>query len=86
MPGSGSPVSCGTDIAGIGFVTTYSYNLTNLMTTVTQGSQTRVFQTDWLGRPISVTEPEAAACAPAISCSRSSIRSSCTGNSCRCGP
>jgi RHS repeat-associated protein len=26
--------------------------------TVTQGAQTRIFQTDWLGRPVSVTEPE----------------------------
>jgi YD repeat-containing protein len=26
--------------------------------TTTQGAQTRVFQTDWLGRPVSVTEPE----------------------------
>jgi RHS repeat-associated protein len=58
MPGSGSPVSCGTDIAGTGFTTTYSYDLANHKTTITQGVQTRVFQTDWLGRPISVQEPE----------------------------
>ena len=64
MPGSGSPVSCGTDSATTppnGFITTYSYNLANLTTTVTQGAQTRTFQSDWLGRPISVTEPEASA-------------------------
>jgi len=58
MPGSGSPASCGTDIAGTGFTTTYSYALASGTTTVTQGGQTRIFQSDWLGRPISVTEPE----------------------------
>jgi RHS repeat-associated protein len=58
MPGSGSPVSCGTDISGTGFVTSYSYSLASPTTTVTQGAQTRTFQTDWLGRPTSVTEPE----------------------------
>jgi len=58
MPGSGSPVSCGTDITGTGFTTTYSYALATGATTVTQGAQTRIFQTDWLGRTILVTEPE----------------------------
>lgn len=58
MPGSGSPVSCGTDIAGTGFVTTYSYTLATPTTTISQGGQTRIFQTDWLGRTTSVTEPE----------------------------
>lgn len=58
MPGSGSPVSCGTDIAGTGFTTSYSYLLATGTTTVQQGGQTRTFQTDWLGRPTIVTEPE----------------------------
>lgn len=58
MPGSGSPVSCGTDITGTGFITTYSYAPATGTTTVSQGGQTRTFQTDWLGRPISITEPE----------------------------
>jgi RHS repeat-associated protein len=58
MPGSGSPVSCGTDIAGTGFTTSYAYYLASHQTTVTQGAQTRAFQTDWLGRTISVQEPE----------------------------
>ncbi|MGO9776165.1 MAG: hypothetical protein ACLPM3_06225, partial [Terracidiphilus sp.] len=60
MPGSGSPVyGCGgTDIAGNGFVTTYSYTLAPPQTRIAQGEQTRTFQSDWLGRPTSVTEPE----------------------------
>ena len=58
MPSSGSPVSCGTDITGTGFTTTYAYALATGTTTVTQGVQIRTFQTDWLGRPISITEPE----------------------------
>jgi len=58
MPGSGSPSSCGMDIAGTGFLTTYSYSLSNHQITLTQGAQSRVFQTDWVGRPILVREPE----------------------------
>ena len=58
MPNSGSPVACGTDIGGTGFTTTYAYTLATPTTTVTQGAQTRTFQTDWLGRTTSVTEPE----------------------------
>ena len=58
MPGSGQPTSCGTDITGTGFTTTYSYALATGTTTVTQGAQTRTLQNDWLGRPVSVTEPE----------------------------
>jgi RHS repeat-associated protein len=58
MPNSGSPVACGTDIGGTGFTTTYAYALATPTTTVTQGAQTRTFQTDWLGRTTSVTEPE----------------------------
>jgi RHS repeat-associated protein len=57
--GSPGPISCGTDITGAtGYTTTYSYSLATGTTTVTQGSQTRTFQTDWLGRTTSVTEPE----------------------------
>jgi len=55
---SGSPVSCGTDISGTGYVTSYSYALATGTTTVTQGGQTRTFKTDWLGRPTSIAEPE----------------------------
>jgi YD repeat-containing protein len=58
MPGSGSPVACGTDISGTGFKTTFGYTLATHTITVTQGVQQRTFQTDWLGRPMSVTEPE----------------------------
>ena len=58
LPGSGTPSSCGTDITGTGYLTTYSYALATGTTTVTQGAQTRTFQHDWLGRPISVAEPE----------------------------
>lgn len=53
-----APVACGMDITATGFLTTYAYNLVAHTTTVTQGAQTRTFQTDWLGRAISVTEPE----------------------------
>ena len=58
MPGSGAPTSCGLDIAGTGFITTYAYDLANHKTTITQGSQTRVFQTDDIGRTTLVQEPE----------------------------
>jgi RHS repeat-associated protein len=58
MPNSGSVGTCGTDIAGTGFTTAYSYNLQNHTVTVTQGAQTRTFQTDWLGRTIMTQEPE----------------------------
>ena len=59
-----APVACGTDITGTttGFLMTYAYSVANHTTTTTQGAQTgsysRVFQTDWLGRPILVQEPE----------------------------
>ncbi|MGH9585787.1 MAG: RHS repeat domain-containing protein [Acidobacteriaceae bacterium] len=59
MPDSGSPMSCGTDIAGTGFITSYAYTPpASHMTTITQGAQTRVFQTDSLGRTIMVQQPE----------------------------
>lgn len=53
-----SPAACGQDIAATGFLTTYAYDLANHKTTITQGVQTRVFQTDWLGRTILTQEPE----------------------------
>jgi RHS repeat-associated protein len=53
-----APASCGTDIAATGFLTTYAYDLANHKTTISQGVQTRVFQTDWLGRTIYTSEPE----------------------------
>lgn len=53
-----SPTSCGTDIAGTGFVTSYSHALASHATTITQGAQMRVFQYDWLKRPILIQEPE----------------------------
>jgi RHS repeat-associated protein len=46
------------DIAGTGFNTWYAYNLSSHTTTVSQGAQTRTFQTDWIGRPTLVQEPE----------------------------
>ena len=58
MPGSGSPGPCGMDISGTGFLTSYSYNLASHTTTVTQGVQQRVFQTDSAGRTIYTSEPE----------------------------
>ncbi|MBW8870041.1 MAG: hypothetical protein JF563_04585, partial [Acidobacteriales bacterium] len=53
-----SPQDCGLDIAGTGYLTTYSYDLANHKTTITQGVQQRVFQTDSLGRTIYTFEPE----------------------------
>jgi len=58
LPSGTTATSCGTDIPGTGFVTTYAYTLATPTTTITQGAQTRTFQTDWLGRATSVTEPE----------------------------
>jgi RHS repeat-associated protein len=53
-----SPTACGMDISGTGFVTSYAYVLATHTTTVTQGTQTRTFVTDALGRTTSVIEPE----------------------------
>ncbi len=58
-----APAACGLDIAGSGFLTTYAYSTDTASgnaqrTAVTQGAQTRTFETDWLGRSTSVTEPE----------------------------
>jgi RHS repeat-associated protein len=53
-----NPSGCGLDLAGTGFLTTYTYNDASHTTTVNQGGQTRIFQTDWAGRPIYTYEPE----------------------------
>jgi RHS repeat-associated protein len=58
-----SPVNCNLDITGTGFLTTYAYSTDTsksnaLKVAVTQGAQTRTFETDALGRTISVVEPE----------------------------
>ena len=58
LPASGTPTACGMDIAGTGFVTTFAYDLSNHKTTVTQGAQQRVFQTDAAGRTTYTSEPE----------------------------
>jgi len=58
MPASGSPAACGTEIGGTGFLTNYAYDLANHKVTISQGAQTRVFQTDYVGRPTLVQEPE----------------------------
>ncbi len=62
MPGSGPPVDCGADQGPYsGFLTTYLYALASHSTTVYQGSQARVFQTDAIGRTTHTSEPEAGA-------------------------
>jgi RHS repeat-associated protein len=58
MPQSGAPADCQMDIAGSGFITNYSYDLANHKTTITQGAQQRIFQTDAAGRTIYTSEPE----------------------------
>jgi RHS repeat-associated protein len=58
LQASGAPASCGLDFSGTGYLTSYAYNLAYHTTTVTQGTQTRVFQTDSIGRPILTQEPE----------------------------
>ncbi|WP_446743084.1 RHS repeat domain-containing protein [Silvibacterium acidisoli] len=54
--GSSARVSCGLDLPGTGYLTNFTYS--GDQTTVVQGSQTRVFKSDWIGRPVSVQEPE----------------------------
>lgn len=58
LPPSDSPVNCLLDRTGTGYLTTYVYDDANLKTTITQGVQTRVFQSDWVGRPLLIQEPE----------------------------
>ena len=57
------PAACGLDIAGSGFKTTYAYSTDTalgnaLETKVVQGVQTRIFETDWLGRTVKAVQPE----------------------------
>jgi RHS repeat-associated protein len=52
------PTNCGTDIAGSGFLTTYTYSLPGHSTTINQNGQLRTFVTDEAGRTTSVIEPE----------------------------
>ena len=42
----------------LNYTTTYAYNALDSLTGVTQGSQTRTFAYDWLGRLTSATNPE----------------------------
>jgi RHS repeat-associated protein len=58
MPNSGSPVSCGLDISGTGFITSYAYDLADHITTLSQGVQSRTFQTDAIGNMLYQNEPE----------------------------
>ena len=59
-----APANCGLDIpSASGFKTTYAYSTDTshanaLETMVTQGSQTRTFETDWLGRTTLAIQPE----------------------------
>jgi RHS repeat-associated protein len=58
-----APVNCGLDISGTGFLTQYAYNTDYSRSnaqeiTVTQGAQTRYFETDFLGRTTLVVQPE----------------------------
>jgi len=54
-----SPAPCGMDIAGSGYLTSFTYDLANHKVSVAQGVQnTRMFQTDMAGRQTVVTEPE----------------------------
>ena len=58
--GTQTPGSCGTDISGTGFITSYGYGYSGgyPTTTTAQGSQIRSSQTDWAGRTVSTSEPE----------------------------
>lgn len=53
-----TPTDCGGDLSGSGFLTQYAYDLSAHKTTITQGVQTRIFQTDAAGRTIYTSEPE----------------------------
>ncbi|MGB9144549.1 MAG: hypothetical protein WCC14_01890, partial [Acidobacteriaceae bacterium] len=59
---SGTPASCGLDLAGTGFLTTYGYDASNgpldAVTSVTQGAESRSFTYDSLGEILSATNPE----------------------------
>jgi RHS repeat-associated protein len=53
-----APTSCGTQISGTGFVTSYAYSTGNTVS-VTQGTQSRLFYYDGLGRLATKVESEA---------------------------
>jgi RHS repeat-associated protein len=56
---SGSPVACGQDIGGTGFLTSYRYNsLDNLLQVSQSGIASRTFGYDSLSRLTSATNPE----------------------------
>ncbi len=57
-PADKTPVNCGADITATGFLTQYVYDLSTHKATITQGAQTRIFQTDAAGRTTYVKEPE----------------------------
>jgi RHS repeat-associated protein len=64
LVGAPPPSSCYLDIAASGYRTTYLYVTDTsrsdaLETLVAQGAQTRTFESDWLGRPTLVIQPEA---------------------------
>ena len=54
-----TPSSCGLDISGTGFLTTYSYDLNDNLININQsGLNSRAFQFDSLSRLVSATNPE----------------------------
>src|SRR5437016_517042 len=56
---SGTPAACGQDIAGTGFLTTYSYNpLGDLLSVTQNGVNQRTFSYDSLSRLTSASNPE----------------------------
>jgi RHS repeat-associated protein len=60
-----APASCGLDIGGTGFLTTYAYDALNNLLQVNQGTMTpRTFTYDSLSRPLCASNPEnsSAAC------------------------
>jgi RHS repeat-associated protein len=60
LGGGGAPASCGLDIAGTGFLTSYGYDLLGDLTSVSQGTLTqRSYSYDSLSRMTSETTPEA---------------------------
>jgi RHS repeat-associated protein len=59
---AGTPVACGQDIAGTGFLTTYQYDaLDNLLQVNQSGVAARTFTYDSLSRLISASNPESGA-------------------------
>ena len=54
----GTPASCGLDITGTGFPTSYTYDLLDNLTSMAQGSQVRSFTYDSLSRLVSSQQTE----------------------------